>query len=105
MGLALSVVAPTVYSLAGDAAPGRTGEASSVLTTIGYGGYLIGPVLVGGVAEVAGLRLALATVILAGLGIVLFSSAIRQPVPTRKLYPVGVASLDELAEPFSKADL
>ena len=81
VGLALSVVAPTVYSLAGDAVPGRAGEVSSVLTTVGYGGYLIGPILVGGIAEVAGLRLALATIVLAGLGIAFLSGLARQNAP------------------------
>lgn len=47
VGLGLSVVAPTAYSLVGDAAVEQAGAASSVLTTVGYGGYLFGPVLVG----------------------------------------------------------
>lgn len=74
VGLGLSVVAPTAYSLVGDAAGGRPGAASAVLTTVGYGGYLVGPVLVGGLAEVAGLRLALATILVAGVGISLLST-------------------------------
>jgi MFS family permease len=74
VGLGLSVIAPTTYSLVGDAAGKQAGAASSVLTTIGYSGYLVGPMLVGGVAEFAGLRLALASVVIAGLGIVLLSS-------------------------------
>lgn len=77
VGLGLSVVAPTAYSLVGDAAAEQTGAASSVLTTVGYGGYLFGPVLVGGIAQVAGLRLALATIVVAGSGIALLSSAQR----------------------------
>lgn len=77
VGLGLSVVAPTAYSLVGDAAAKQAGAASSVLTTIGYGGYLFGPVLVGGIAELAGLRLALATIVVAGGGIVFLSSLVR----------------------------
>lgn len=67
VGLALAGVAPIAFSLAGDAAPGRAGAASAVITTIGYGGFLLGPGLVGGVAEVSSLRLALLAVAAAGL--------------------------------------
>lgn len=74
VGLGLSLVAPTAYSLVGDVAPQQTGAASSVLTTVGYSGYLFGPVLVGGIAELTSLRLALATIVVAGGGIVLLSS-------------------------------
>lgn len=74
VGLGLSVVAPTAYSLVGDAAAGREGAASAVLTAVGYSGYLLGPVLVGGLAEVAGLRLALLTVALSGVGISVLST-------------------------------
>jgi len=78
VGLALSVVAPVAYSLAGDLAEGRAGEVSGVLTTVGYSGYLFGPVLVGGLAELTGLRLALLTVAFAGTGIALLSAFIRE---------------------------
>lgn len=69
VGLALAGVAPVAFSLAGDASPGRAGQASAVITTIGYGGFLFGPGLVGGVAELTSLRLALAVIVAAGLGI------------------------------------
>ncbi len=67
VGLALAGVAPIAFSLAGDAAPGRAGAASAVITSIGYGGFLLGPGLVGAVAEVSSLRLALLVVAAAGL--------------------------------------
>jgi MFS family permease len=69
VGLALAGVAPIAFSLAGDAAPRRAGAASAVVTTIGYGGFLLGPGLVGGVAEVTSLRLALLVVAMAGVAI------------------------------------
>jgi MFS family permease len=53
--------------MAGDVAPGGTGAAVSVVTTLGYGGFLLGPVIVGGIAELAGLRAALLTIVAAGL--------------------------------------
>lgn len=69
VGLALAASAPIAFSLAGDAAPRRAGAASAVITTIGYGGFLLGPGLVGGVAEVTSLRLALLVVAAAGIAV------------------------------------
>ena len=66
VGLALSAVVPVAFSVAGDLAPGRVGGAISVVTTLGYGGFLLGPVLVGGLAEILGLRSALGTIAVAG---------------------------------------
>lgn len=66
VGLALSAVVPIAFSVAGDLAPGRAGAAISVVTTLGYGGFLLGPVIVGGLAEVVGLRVALGTIAVAG---------------------------------------
>jgi len=67
VGLSLAAVAPIAFSMAGDVAPGGTGAAVSVVTTLGYGGFLLGPVIVGGLAELAGLRIALLTIAAAGL--------------------------------------
>ena len=73
VGLALSAVVPIAFSVAGDLAPGRAGGAISVVTTLGYGGFLVGPVLVGGLAEVLGLRAALGTIAVAGMAISILS--------------------------------
>lgn len=67
VGLALSAIVPIAFSVAGDLAPGRAGAAISVVTTLGYGGFLLGPVIVGGLAEVVGLRVALGTIAVAGV--------------------------------------
>lgn len=67
VGLALSVVAPVAFSAAGDLFPGRSGAAISVVTTFGYGGFLVGPALIGGLAELTSLRLALGVIGMAGL--------------------------------------
>lgn len=73
VGLSLSAVAPIAFSAAGDVAPGGTGAAISAVTTLGYGGFLMGPVIVGGLAEMFGLRTALATIALAGFLIALLA--------------------------------
>ena len=77
VGLSLAAVAPITFSLAGDEAGDRLGEASAVVTTIGYGGFLIGPAMVGGLAEVTGLRLALGTGCLVGILITVLSRYVR----------------------------
>jgi len=76
VGLALSSVAPIAFSVAGDLAPGGTGAAVSVVTTLGYGGFLLGPVLVGGLAEAFGLRAALWAIALAGVAIALLGARV-----------------------------
>jgi MFS family permease len=67
VGLALSAVVPIAFSVAGDLAPRRAGGAISLVTTLGYGGFLLGPVIVGGLAEVLGLRIALGIIAASGL--------------------------------------
>jgi MFS family permease len=74
VGLGVSGVAPLAYSAGGDLAPERAGAAVSVVTSFGYGGFLLGPVLVGGLAEVLGLRAALGVVALCGLAIFALST-------------------------------
>jgi MFS family permease len=77
VGLALAAVAPLAFSVAGETVPDRAGSAVSVVTTFGYGGFLLGPPLVGGLAEVAGLRTALGVV--AGFAVFLLSLRLREP--------------------------
>ncbi len=79
VGLALSAVVPIAFSAAGDLAPERAGSAISVVTTLGYGGFLLGPVLVGGLAEVSGLRIALGIIAVSGL--LIFALALRLKAP------------------------
>ena len=40
-----------------------------MITVIGYAGFLIGPALIGGLAELTDLRTALSTILFAGLAI------------------------------------
>jgi MFS family permease len=78
VGLALAAVAPLAFSVAGETVPERAGSAVSVVTTFGYGGFLLGPPLVGGLAEVVGLRAALGVVAAAGLAVFLLSLRLRE---------------------------
>src|SRR5918994_7875933 len=86
VGLALSATVPVAFSVAGDLAPGRAGGAISVVTTLGYGGFLFGPVLVGGLAEILGLRVALGTIAVAGA--LIFALSLRL-APANNPQPLG----------------
>lgn len=81
VGLALAAVAPLAFSVAGETVPDRAGSAVSVVTTFGYGGFLLGPPLVGGLAEVTGLRIALGIIAAAGLAVFALSLGLREPRP------------------------
>ncbi len=79
VGLALAAVAPIAFSVAGDLVPDRAGSAVSVVTTFGYGGFLLGPPLIGWLAEVGGLRAALGVIAVAGLAVFALSLRLREP--------------------------
>jgi MFS family permease len=79
VGVGLAAVAPVAFSVAGNMVPERAGSAVSVVTTIGYGGFLIGPPLVGGLAEAIGLRAALGVIAVAGAAVFALSLRLREP--------------------------
>ncbi|MDQ3436348.1 MAG: MFS transporter, partial [Actinomycetota bacterium] len=78
VGLALAAVAPLAFSVAGALVPERAGSAVSVVTTFGYGGFLLGPPLVGGLAEAIGLRAALGIIAVAGVAVFALSLRLRE---------------------------
>jgi MFS family permease len=60
-GAGVSVAAPALLGAAGRrAGPGDRGAGGATVTTIGYLGFLVGPPVVGAVAEAVGLRVAFA---------------------------------------------
>lgn len=67
VGLSLAMVVPMCVSLAGDLFTLRTGEIMSVLMLLGYGGFLVGPLVIGNLTDLVGLRVALVSVVAAGL--------------------------------------
>jgi MFS family permease len=80
-GLGLSVVFPAGMSAAGEAAPGRAAEAIAVVATIGYGGFLLGPPLLGFLAESWGLDRALLVVAALAAMVALLAGAVRDRRP------------------------
>ena len=71
--LGAAFIVPVVVSLAAARAGRSAGRAASYVLTLGYAGFLIGPSLVGILGEIAGLRVALAIIPIAGLVIVVAS--------------------------------
>jgi MFS family permease len=80
-GLGLSVVFPAGMSAAGEAVPGRGAEAIAVVATIGYGGFLLGPPLLGFLAESWGLDRALLVVAALAVMVAVLAGAVRDRRP------------------------
>jgi fucose permease len=59
LGAGMSCIAPQVYSAAGNRDPARAGRALSQVVSLGYAGFLIGPILIGTASTVVGLPRAL----------------------------------------------
>ncbi len=78
VGLAISGMAPLAQSAAGDLFPQRAGAATSVVIAFSSGGGLLATPLVGGMAEVTGLRAALGLVVVAGLAVLVLSTRLRE---------------------------
>jgi MFS family permease len=78
LGVGTACVAPAVFSTAG-----RLGESAgtsiAVVSTVGYAGWLTGPPVVGGLAELVGLHRALTVVLLLLATIIIFAPALRAP--------------------------
>ncbi|NJQ00265.1 MFS transporter [Streptomyces zingiberis] len=77
-GLAISAAAPTVYSVAGRNAPAeRRGAVIGLTASIGYAGLLLGPVVVGQVAEFTQLRTAIGSLVVVSLAVSLAALLLR----------------------------
>ncbi|MDI6104733.1 MFS transporter [Actinoplanes sp. NEAU-A12] len=59
LGIGLSCVAPQFFSAAAGVDPRRAGQALSTVVSIGYVGFLLGPIAIGAAATVVGLATAL----------------------------------------------
>ena len=81
-GLGLSVVFPSAMSAAGEV-PGRGGRAIAVVSTIGYGGFLLGAPLIGFLAH----RMPLDRALLAVAVLVLFVAILAPVARERRPHP------------------
>ncbi|MEU8385070.1 MFS transporter [Streptosporangium sp. NPDC048865] len=82
-GAGLSCIVPQVFSAAGRRDPARAGKALARVASLGYVGFLSGPVLIGGAAELVGLPRALAIPALLALFVALAARALRTPPFTK----------------------
>jgi hypothetical protein len=78
--LGVCLVFPAAVSAGGEA-PERPADAIAAVTTIGYGGFLLGPPLIGLLAEQAGLGRALLVLLVLAAGIAALSPAVRSRRP------------------------
>jgi predicted MFS family arabinose efflux permease len=76
-GAGLSCIVPQVFSAAGHRDPAFAGRALARVASIGYLGFLSGPVLIGGLAELTGLPPALAVPSLLAAFVALTATALR----------------------------
>lgn len=80
LGAGLSCIAPQVFSAAGNRDPARAGRAIARVASLGYLGFLIGPLVIGGVAEFSGLPVALGIPAVLALFVAFAGTALRKPV-------------------------
>jgi MFS family permease len=84
-GLAICTVIPTTISVAGTIASGRSSAAVAQVGAMGYGGLVLGPVVIGFLADVSSLRVGLGVAIV--LGLVIAAGA--RYVPVRRLVAIA----------------
>lgn len=77
VGLGISSVVPLVYSQAGRSKKMSPGVALATVSTIGFGGFLLGPPLIGLISGMTSLRVAFAVVACAGICVTVLSSFIK----------------------------
>ncbi|MBX2945484.1 MAG: MFS transporter [Cyclobacteriaceae bacterium] len=78
VGIGLSVVVPIAYSLAGNAPDLPPGVGLAMVTTVGYSGFLVGPPIIGFIADWQTLRIAFIFVLLLFLAMIILSGRVRQ---------------------------
>ncbi len=84
-GLAICTVIPITISIAGTISPGRSAAAVAQVGAMGYGGLVLGPVVIGFVSDVSSLRVGLG--VAAVLGVVIAAGS--RYVPVRRLVAVA----------------
>ncbi len=84
-GLAICTVIPITISVAGTIAPGRSAPAVAQVGAMGYGGLILGPVVIGFLSDVSSLRIGLGVAVV--LGLVIAGGS--RYVPVRRLVAVA----------------
>lgn len=83
MGFGMANMVPLLF-VASARVPGLAPSIGlATVTTVGYAGFVAGPVVIGGLAEIAGLRAALATIVLGIVAIALVTPRYMRSAPSR----------------------
>lgn len=77
VGLGVSTIVPTIYSLAGKNPTVPPGEALTIVSSVSFLGFLLGPPVIGYIAELFGLRFSFAFIGIFGILIALMVSRIK----------------------------
>jgi fucose permease len=86
--LGVCLVFPAAVSAGGEV-PERPQDAIAAVTTIGYGGFLVGPPLIGLLAEQVGLGRALLVLLVLAAGIAVLAPAVRSRRPQAARTPAA----------------
>ncbi|MEN3309088.1 MAG: hypothetical protein V7603_5290 [Micromonosporaceae bacterium] len=81
LGAGLSCIAPQVFSAAGEQEPARAGQAIARVAGLGFLGFVVGPVVIGGAAELVGLPAALGIPVVLALFVAAAAPALRPRPP------------------------
>src|SRR5262249_31267152 len=73
LGLGLAGVVPTLFRAGADQPGVPTGPALAAVSSLGYLGFLAGPPLIGGVAQLTSLRPACSLLVLAGAVVIVLA--------------------------------
>ena len=76
LGAGFALISPIAYSRAANDCDLPAGAGLAAVATMGYGGMLVGPVIIGALASFLGISTAFGIMILLGTGILLFSRAL-----------------------------
>ncbi|TPD68599.1 MFS transporter [Flavobacterium microcysteis] len=77
VGLGVSTIVPTVYSIAGKNTTVAPGEALTIVSSVSFLGFLMGPPVIGFIAEAAGLQFSFAFIGIFGVMIAIMASRIK----------------------------
>jgi len=77
VGLGVAAVVPTVYSVAGKNPNVPPGEALTIVSSVSFLGFLMGPPVIGYIAEISSLRVSFAVIGIFGFVIALMVSRIK----------------------------
>ncbi len=87
MGLGYAVLFPLAFSRAANDGSLSPGAAIASVATLGYGGLLLGPVIIGFVAEISSLQIAFLILAALAMVIILLAHVLALPPQTKKAVP------------------